>query len=371
MSKQTESRRGAAVPASALQRLSQQRLTHNPLATPGEVVAWLGAVQAQDYAGAKWALAMRMHPTTDALLDEAFDAGEILRTHVMRPTWHFVAPADIRWLLELTAPRVKAKLTYMNRRLELDEALIARSNVAIAAALRDGQPLTRAELGAALARAGIRADGLRLTHLVMYAELDAVIGSGPRRGKQFTYMLLDERAPQARTLPPDEALAELTRRYYTGHGPATLHDFAWWSGLTVADARAGLALVGTDLDHEEIEGETYWFAASLPPIPEPCQAAFLLPTYDEVLVGFAAFDLTRRAGRGVIRGNTFDPSLLIGGQVAGSWKRTFKKGAVLVEYGPFEPLASPGREALHHAARQYGSFLGLSVEETFRPSDPV
>jgi hypothetical protein len=357
-----------APPAIALQRLNQQRLSGNPFATPDEVVASFGAVQAQDYAGAKWALGLRMRDGTDDVIEQAFAAGTILRTHVMRPTWHFVTPADIRWLLELTAPRVHAVNAYMYRQLELDDALFSRTNEAIAKALDGGRQLTCAELGAALAEAGIAADGMRHGYIVMRAELDAVVCSGARRGKQFTYALLDERAPQARRLGRDEALGELTRRYYTGHGPATLHDYVWWSGLTVADARVGLAMVAADLEEGVIDGRSYWFSASVPPPPEPSLTAFLLPTYDEFLVGFAGFGAARRGGRPVGEPVVFDSALVIDGQVAGSWKRTIKKQAATIEVAPFAPLSTAESEAVASAARRYGDFVGMAVTCTILPS---
>jgi hypothetical protein len=169
------------------------------LSTPDQVVDWLGTVQAQDYLGAKWALGLRMREATDAAVEAAFTEGSVLRTHVMRPTWHFVTPSDIRWLLKLTAPRVNAASAYMHRRVELDGSLFARSNDVLAKALQGGRHLIRAELGAALAEAGIVADGMRLSYIVMRAELDAILCSGPRRGKQYTYALLDERVPPTRT----------------------------------------------------------------------------------------------------------------------------------------------------------------------------
>jgi hypothetical protein len=343
----------------ALGRLAQQRLTRNPLATPEEVVAWLGAVQAQDYQGAKWALYQRVQDTTNSAIELAVTNGSILRTHIMRPTWHFVTPADIRWLQTLTAPRIIAGSSRMYRLHELDDPLFARSNEIIAGTLRGGRHLTRAELGSALAKAGIVAAGLRLTLIVHRAELDAVICSGPLRGKQFTYALLDERAPGTQSWPRDEAVAELVRRYYTSHGPATVHDFAWWSGLTVADARAGIDMAGAHLSHEVIDGRTYWMSASMPPAAEPHQRALLLPTFDEFLVGYAGFDVTRRAGRPTRESSTFDPTLVVGGAVAGSWKRTFQKGSVAIDVKPFAPLAADEREAVEAAARQYGEFVGM------------
>lgn len=343
------------------QRLVQQQLSHQGFESPDEVVGWLGAVQAQDYLGAKWALGLRMQHATDDVIERAFTDGSILRTHVMRPTWHFVTPANIRWMLELTAPRVKATLAAMDRQLELDEALFLRSNAVIAKALEGGQQLTRAELGSALAQAGIVVEGTRLGHIVSHAELDAVVCSGPRRGKQFTYALLDERAPQARVLEREEALAELTRRYYTGHGPATVHDFAWWSGLTVTDAKVGLEMVASHLTQEVIDGKTYWFSASMPKTPEPSQAAFLLPTFDEFLVGFASFDKSRRGGRDASENLVLSSTIVIGGRVVGSWRRAFKKGAVVIELAPFAPLTAAEGEAITAAARRYGEFLSMPV----------
>ncbi|HSJ52566.1 MAG TPA: winged helix DNA-binding domain-containing protein, partial [Anaerolineae bacterium] len=224
----------------AWRRLANQWITEPKPARPADVVARLGAVQAQDYAGAKWAVGLRLQGATDDDIDRSFAAGEILRTHVLRPTWHFVLPADIRWMLELTAPRVHAASAYMVRKLELDEDTFRRSNDALARALEGGHHLTRQELRGVLEQAGIAVhDGLRLGYLMMQAELDGVVCSGPRRGKQFTYALLAERAPQARRLDRQEALAELAGRFFATRGPATVHDLAKWSSLTVADARDG------------------------------------------------------------------------------------------------------------------------------------
>jgi hypothetical protein len=345
----------------AYRRLSQQRLTRDPLATPAEVVSWLGAVQAQNYQGAKWALALRMRDGADRTIERAFAEGAILRTHVMRPTWHFVSPADIRWMLELTAGRIIAQHARLYRQHELDGALFARSSAVFASALQGGRHLTRAELGAALGSAGIAATGLRLGLIVHRAETDGLICSGPRRGKQFTYALLEERAPLANRLYRDEALAELTRRYFVGHGPATEHDFAWWSGLTLIDARAGIEIASSTLAREVIEGRTYWSAAAPPPIGTPSEAALLLPTYDEFLVGYAGFDNARRGGRPAGEVGPFDSTLVIGGHVVGRWRHAVLKEHVAVEIMPFAPLTAAEREAVEWAAQKYGAFAGLPV----------
>jgi DNA glycosylase AlkZ-like len=348
-----------------MQRLWQQRLVGRPFGTPAAVVGWLGAVQSQEYLGAAWSLGMRLAEATEDAIEQAFTSGAILRTHVMRPTWHFVTPEDIGWLLELTASRIKATLAYYGRQLAIDDALLPRSNAVIARALEGGHFRTRAELAVDLAANGIAAEGQRLGHLVMSAELDAVICSGPRRGKQFTYALLAERAPNARTLSREEALSELTRRYFTSHGPATARDFSWWSGLTLADAREGLALAGEALTSAEIDGQTYWFPPSLADAVADGAAdttAFLLPTYDEYLVGYSGFGASLTGGRGNPERNQFTAAVVFGGRVIGNWRRTLSKQMATVEVAPFEPLSARERDAIFAAAQRYGAFLGLAVE---------
>ena len=312
-----------------------------------------------------------MQAAADEAVERAFNAGTILRTHVMRPTWHFVAPADIRWMLELTAPRVHVVNAYMYRQLELDGALFLRSHAVIVKALQGGRHLTRAELGSALAQAGITAGGMRLGYILHHAELDALVCSGPRRGKQFTYTLLDERAPMARTFARDEALAELTRRYYTGHGPATIKDFAWWSGLTAADVKAGLHMAASHLTREELDGQAFWSSASTPPASAPTRAAFLLPTYDEFVIGYSSFDKSRTAGHDLQGNVVFDSMVLVGGRISGSWRRTFKKGAVAIEFAPFAPWTAAEREAVTAAAGRYGEFIGMPVRTSFNPENDI
>jgi DNA glycosylase AlkZ-like len=350
----------------ALQRLQQQGLLHPKFERAEEVVGWLCAVQAQDYGAAKWALAQRARGLTDAAIDQAFASGAILRTHVMRPTWHFVTPADIRWLLALTAARVNAASAYYYRRLELDDTVFGRSNAVLEKALQGGQFLTRAELGAILQEAGIDTrDLLRLTYIVGKAEQDALICSGPRRGKQFTYALLEERAPKARALERDEALAELIRRYFTGHGPATLQDFVWWSGLTTADAKTGLDLAASHLTQEVIKGKTYWLGASMPVEAEPSPVVHLLPNFDEYIVGYkdrsAAFDVHDTKMENPRDSIVFDHTILIDGRVSGTWKRSFSKGQILLAASPFASLSAAEEAALASAIRHYGEFHGMPV----------
>jgi hypothetical protein len=341
-------------------RLYNQQISHPAFDKPGDEVRWLGAVQSQDYAAAKWALGLRLRNAVDDLVEQAFTDGAILRTHVMRPTWHFVAPEDIRWLLALTAPRVNAASAYQYRKLELDQKLFKRSNAVLAKALRGGNYLTRDELRQKLADAGISTDDLlRSTYIVMRAELDGIICSGPRRGKQFTYALLEERAPQAGDLPRDEALAELAGRFFTSHGPATVHDLAKWSGLTIADATSGLEEVQSRLEHELIDGHTHWFAPSASITRGPSPTAYLLPSYDEYTIGYRNHDAVFNSTQ--FESLIYNYTIVIDGQVVGTWRRTLKKDAVMIELNFFTPPTKAQKLAVAAAADRYGKFLGLSV----------
>jgi winged helix DNA-binding protein len=344
------------------QRLRNQRLASSDLQRPADVVAWLGAVQSQDFPGAKWALGQRARGVTDADVNEAFDAGQILRTHILRPTWHFVAPADIRWILALTSPRVHARNGPYYRKFELDDRTFAKSRGVIERALEGGRQLTRPELGAALRRAGIEWDGVRLAHIVMHAELDGVICSGARRDKQFTYMLLAERAPQARTRDREDALAELTRRYFTSHGPATLRDYCWWSGLTKGDARAGVELLKNTLVEEVVDGLRYWYAPDAARVRRRAPRAFLLSNYDEYLVAHQDRGCVIESPRSMPKGPVEYPhQLLVDGKVRGCWKRTAGKQSAAADVRPYRPLDKSEAAAVDAIADRYSRFLGMPV----------
>jgi hypothetical protein len=351
----------------AQQRLHNQRIADSPFEKPADVVQWLGAVQAQDYAAAKWAVGLRSRGVTDDDIEQAFTDGALLRTHVMRPTWHFVSPADIRWMLTLTAPRVNALNAYYYHKLGLDDAVFMHSNAVLAKALQGGKQLTRAELISVLKQSGIATDTLGFLYLLGRAELDGIVCSGARRGKQFTYALLEERAPQARVLDRDEALAELARRYFTSHGPGTLQDFGWWSGLTAADARAGLEMVKSQFINEAIGGQTYWLSPSMPTTKVASPTAHLLPAYDEYTVAYkdrsAILDPVHaeQARNGIL-----SPTIAVNGQIVGTWKRTLTKDAVILTPNLLTPLNKAETRALAASVNRYGAFLGRSVNATLQ-----
>jgi hypothetical protein len=349
------------------ERLANQFLTTRGLERPSEVVRALGAVQAQDYSGAKWALSQRARDATDADIERELTDGAILRTHVLRPTWHFVAPEDIRWMLALTGPRISAAMAYYNRQLELTPAVFKRSNAVLTKALRDGKHLTRSELRGYLERARLGTiSGQRLGHLMMQAELDAVVCSGARRGKQFTYALLEERVPPAAPLERDEALLELTRRYFRARGPANAHDFAWWSGLTMADVKRGVQLAGRDLEQVTLKERTFWFMSRAEPAPRASPTAHLLPNYDEYFIGFkdrSAIGQRLGGRRPVTLGDAlFVHIVFVDGQIVGGWKRTFTKRGVIVNLRLLTPLAKAEQKRVATAVRKFGEFLTTPVE---------
>lgn len=329
-----------------------------PFKTAAQAVSALGAVQSQDYHAAKWSLGLRVRGATDASIEKAFDAGEILRTHVLRPTWHFVTPKDIRWMLALSAQRVRAKMAHYNRKLKLDAALFSRSNAALAKAARGGSHPTRQELKKVLEGVGIETDVQRLAHILMEAELDAVLCSGPRDGKQFTYALLDERAPKARPVAREEAMARLALMYFKSHGPAQLADFAWWSGLSGTDAAQALESIHPKLAKAEIAGKTYWRAPSAKSAPVP--RALLLSLYDEYVIAYAdrgPLSQARDIERMIKMGNALTSVIILDGKLAGTWKRVMKKGKPVITLSPFRKPTKAERDALEDEMTRCERFL--------------
>lgn len=339
-------------------RLQKQRITRPVRGGAENVVAWFGAVQAQEYGPAKWGLALRSpESTTDAAIERAIDQGRILRTHVLRPTWHFVTPTDIRWMLELTGPQVHRRMSTYDRRLGLDAEVMTRATGIFERALGDNRCLTRRELGAHLQRAGLPSGSMALAHIAMHAELEGVICSGQRRGKQSTYALLADRAPAARRLQRDEALAELTRRYFRSHGPATIRDFVWWSGLKTADARRGLEI--NRARPVEVDGLRYWtISRASGGAQRPKTTVHLLPIYDEYLVAYRDHRAVPRAAYAL---GSFQHALLIRGQVAGTWRTISGNGGLLVDVRPLRRLTPDERRGLAQAVARYRRFLGVPV----------
>ncbi len=352
-------------PDIARHRLYHQQIAVQQFKTPAQVVAWLGAVQAQDYAGAKWSIGLRLPGTTDADITNAIAGRTIIRTWPMRGTLHFVAAADIRWMVTHLTPRIIAGSASRFQRLELDDATFARCRKIFTRALQGGRQLTRDAMYAALEEGGISVEGFRGLHILCRLSQEGLLCFAAPEGKQQTFALLEEWVPDAKKIDRDEALAGFAKRYFTSHGPATLNDFVGWCGLKVADAKAALDAVASQLAHEKIDGKTFWMSRDTPALRKTMATAWLLPGFDEYMLGYkdrsAALD-PLHAGK-ICPGSNgiFSPTVVIDGRVAGTWKRTLKKSAMNITPIPFEPLSAAQIRGIAIPAKRYGDFMGLAV----------
>lgn len=346
-------------------RLHNQGLAAGRFKDPADVVRWFGAVQAQDYLGSLWALGLRLPGASEAAVEQAVADRAIVRTWPLRGTLHFVAAEDARWMLGLSGARTIARVAGRYRQLGLDEATFAKSLKVIGRALEGGRLQTRAELAAVLERRGVATDGQRLIHILNRSALEGLTCYAARRGKQFTFALLEEWVPASpKRLSREEALAELARRYFQSHGPATLEDFVWWSGLTTADARAGLEGAQPRLRGEVFDGRTYWLSTSTRAAVDERSSAHLLPAFDEYTVAYKDREAvlhsshTRRPDAATA---VLGPTVIRDGQAVGTWKRTLKREAVVIETSLWTTLKRADRRALEAAAERYGEFLGLTA----------
>ena len=346
-------------------RLINQQIAVTKASTVKDVVAWMGAMQAQDYAMAKWAVGVRLPGSTDWDVEAAIDNGEIIRPHLLRPTWHLVSADDVYWMLELTAPFIKASMKSREKELELSAAIFAKSNSIIEETLRGRQNVTREELIAELDKHGIATDQNRASHLLVRAELEGIACSGATRGGKLTYALLEARVSKTKPFARDEALAALARRYFASRCPATLQDFAWWSGLSVGDATRALEMIKADFSSETVDSQVYWLADNRSISNSGKASVHLLPAFDEFIISYrdrsAVLPFEDRL-KAVSSGGVFRPTIVINGQVTGIWKRTIKKDRVLVETELFRQPEDLTRSLIEKAAAEFARFLGKQIK---------
>ena len=309
-------------------RLVSQHLVGAKLKTVKDVVGRLGAMQAQDYPMAKWAIGVRLPHSTNRTIEAAINKGEIIRTHLLRPTWHFASAEDVRWMLELTAPQIRSSMVGRHREMGLTGPVLKKSYTVMEKALRGGMHLPRDELIAELGKAKIATDGGHASHLFLSAESEEIICSGGLKDGRQTYALLDEWVPKTKSLPKEEALAKLAARYFDGHGPATFQDFVWWSGLPVNHARQALESVKREFRFETIDSQTYWFSGAFSAAKPPAESAFLLPAFDEFLISYKGRLASlphENHHKAVSNNGIFYPIIVVNGRVTGTWKRIIKK----------------------------------------------
>lgn len=350
-------------------RLYNQQFVETSFNTPKEIVAWMGAMQAQDYPMVKWAIGIRLHGSTEMSIEAALDKGEILRTHLLRPTWHLVAAEDIHWMLDLTANRIKSSMKSRDNELELDEFIYSKSNSLIQKTLTDNKNLTRDEIVAVLNFAGIATDNNRASHILMRAELDGIICSGLNKGNKQTYALLDERVPKTAIISRGDSLGKLALRYFISHGPAGLNDFVWWSGLSVSDARVALEMVKENLISEKIGDETYWSGPTLPSTEYDIKQVLLLPAFDEFIISYKDRSPSLPSDdhkKAISNNGIFHPVIMINGFASGIWKRSISKEKVIIETKFFRKHTPSEKDLIETEATKYGVFLGKKAVVEFK-----
>lgn len=345
-------------------RLVNQKIIVGHFDTPHALVTHLGAVQAQDYPMSKWAFGVRLPHATDASIEAALDAGELVRTHVLRPTWHIVSGQDVRWMLALTSKYIKASAAIRDRDLGIDSVLYTRTNDLIAKALEGGKNLTREEIMQELEKGGVATNSSRAVHFMMNAEQDGIVCNGVMKTKKQTYALLDEKVKPGRALSREEALANLARRYFTSHAPATLQDFQWWSGLPMSEARVALESIKSNLESFESGAKTYFMGESTPFSSASESSVFFLPAFDEYTVSYkdrsTVFD-PQWHKNAITSNGIFKPIIVRDGLVIGIWKRTIQKNKVVVEVEFFDPKDALEQGVMENAVAGFGKFLGLEV----------
>lgn len=346
-------------------RLHNQHLSRHGFQKPEEIVRWMGAMQAQDYAGAKWSIGLRLDNATETDIEQAISRREIVRTWPMRGTLHFVSAGDLRWMLKLLAPRIISSLAGRQRQLEMDGLVLKRSKKLVISALSGGKQLQRREIFQLLEKAKIPTTGQRGIHILQQFALEGLVCLASHQGKQPSFALLDEWLKPTTALDPDEALRELTIRYFLGHGPARPQDFAWWSGLKLTDVKTGLLLAGSHLKSVSCDQTIYWMAPDLAPMARSHPRPLLLPGFDEYMLGYA--DRTQilegEHQQKIVPGNNgmFMSTLVLGGRIGGTWKKSIKKQELAVELSPFQALEKGQESAIHRLVKRYAAFLGLQV----------
>jgi len=346
-------------------RLKSQLLLPESGQSIEEVVSRMGALQAQDFAMMKWAIGCRLPGSTERMVEEALDRGDILRTHLLRPTWHVVSSKDIHWMLDLTAARIRNAMKHRDAQLGITKEIIKKSNAILLKALEDGSHQTKEDLNILWNRASIPTTEYRDAHLLMHGELDGLICSGRTIGKNRSYALLDDRAPIKLRLTKEESLHRLAQVYFTSRCPATIQDFIWWSGLTVGDAKLAVESIKPAFHTETIGLQTYLLPENVPDMRLTSNVLHLISAFDEYIIAYkdrSAMLIPAKFRKVVSNNGMFRPALLLNGEVIGIWKRTPKKNAFLMEVTPFEPLHIEVNDMLENAFATYGKFHSKMIE---------
>lgn len=341
-------------------RIYNQRLAAHDMKEPDEVVSYMGAMQSQAFDMARWAVGVRLSGTTNREVEEAINAAKIIRTHILRPTWHFVAAEDIHWMSDLSMPRLRPVYASYARMLGVDMDIFPKAWPWIEKALRDDNHLTREEIIPILAAEGIQMD-MNLVGLALgLAEQEGLVCNGRIKGNKQTFCLLQERVPKKQILSKEESLERLARKFFTSHSPATLQDFTWWSGLLISDAKKALELIKEDFISEEINGRTFWMKNDTRMPDGKEDSAFLLPLFDEMVVSYknrSEMITDEHYGKVMTKNGLFSPTAVWNGEIIGSWKKIMKKGKPEVEISFFEKTTQKRQSLFKKAEKIYQDFL--------------
>jgi hypothetical protein len=347
-----------------LNRLYNQQISSHRFKTVPELVGWLGALQAQDYTGSLWAMGLRLPDATDSIIEQSISGRKIIRSWPLRGTLHFVAASDIWWMLQLSGPGIIAGSKARLSRMGIDDSMIAKTRKVLIRALEGGKILTRKMIYQLLESNRIPTDTQRGMHILWRLALEGLICCGPREDKQPTYALLEDWVPKPKLPGRNEAITELAKRYFQSHGPATVHDFAWWSGLTIAEAKKGIELAGDNLLSEAIEGRNYWFTEPANDLPDLRHSFNLLPAFDEYLVAYKdrSISLDDKEKSLVLPGSgIINPVIISKGKVAGTWKRSVKSKTVGIEIKPFGKLNKLQIVDVQRIMKQYALFINKTL----------
>lgn len=346
-------------------RMANQQISSRKFKSVKELVGYMGAFQAQDYPMSKWAIGLRLEDATEQTINNAIDKGEIIRTHILRPTWHFVSTDDISWMLKLTASKIRTSMSSRNKELELTEAVFKKSNKIIISALSGNNHLTREEIVALLNKAKIKTDNNRASHLLAEAELTGIICGGKSKRNKHTYALLEERVPIDIKMTMDGAASKLAGIYFKSHGPASVQDFSWWSGLNLNTAKKALEMIKHELVSFNSDTLTYWYSGILIENKDKKESVYLLPTYDEYMISYrdrTAVIIDEDHRKVISNNGIFRALIVVNGKITGTWRRMITKDKVMLEFEHFKQPDKKLKQLIEKEAARFGRFLGKRIE---------
>lgn len=348
----------------ALMRMASQKILETNFHRPQEIVHHLGAMQAQDYSMAKWAIGSRCD-ASEKEIEEAINSAKIIRTHILRPTWHFVSAEDIYWMLDISGPQVKRMTISAAKKFGYDTKMLEQVKVSIEKLLAGNNHLTRDEIMQELNIKKTSSGDFLSAAIMMNAELDGLVCNGKRKGKQITYALLEERVSKPKNkLSREEGLAKLALRYFESHGPATVLDFSWWSGFSPTVCKSTINAIKLQLNCITIDNQDYWFGKTNPDVEHFQESVHFLPAFDEILISYKTREasiLIEHQSKAFTNNGIFKPIIIENGKVIGTWKRTIKKDHTKIETQFFNETAIHKKKILFEAIKPFENYLESKI----------